>query len=253
MTATAELVHVPRWKLPEFGLRLRNMPARCGRPRPRVRHACKAKPMWGITACWHHASDAERLLSKDLEQRYGHGEVQRPPLDAAWRTSPYPACWSWPVSAEIRELAVVGEPMMFDWQACRCAVCGCSKARLFEDHDHDTGWVRGWLCQSCNLREPGAVPGHPHPVDRRLVRYRRWNPARILGLWERYHSPFRGRDFGRLGGYQTTRPHPVDSNAVVLIEDYLYDLWSHNSPIDRLSRDYERAVRDLDSAPPAVS
>lgn len=205
--------------------------------------------MFGIGACYAHATDAERLLSttrlqEHCEQMFGRGKPSG--LDPEFRISPYPACWSWSVSYDIRVRLAAGElGMLFDWQELRCAVCGGSKSRLVEDHDHDTGWVRGWLCQSCNLREPGAVPGDPHPIDRRLVRYRRWNPARILGVWERYLHPFTGSDFGRLGGYQTTRPHPVAATGRVLIEDYLYHLRSPNSPADIADELFEEELLAL--------
>jgi hypothetical protein len=31
-----------------------------------------------------------------------------------------------------------------------CEVCGTPASPLHLDHDHKTGLVRGWLCQSCN-------------------------------------------------------------------------------------------------------
>lgn len=44
---------------------------------------------------------------------------------------------------------------MFDEQGGCCAVCGKhqteTKKRLFVDHDHKTGLVRGLLCQKCNM------------------------------------------------------------------------------------------------------
>lgn len=43
------------------------------------------------------------------------------------------------------------------WQDGRCALCGF-RDRLVEDHDHDTGLVRGMLCQSCNTTE--GFSGH---------------------------------------------------------------------------------------------
>jgi len=59
----------------------------------------------------------------------------------------------------------------------RCAVCGVRDAHV-EDHDHETGLTRGFLCSHCNSKEPGGIAG---PVDR-FDRYRAMNPASILGL-----------------------------------------------------------------------
>lgn len=32
-----------------------------------------------------------------------------------------------------------------------CEICGKSGETLHFDHDHITGWFRGWLCLRCNL------------------------------------------------------------------------------------------------------
>jgi hypothetical protein len=43
---------------------------------------------------------------------------------------------------------------MFDRQDGKCAICGTTepggKGTFHTDHDHDTGVVRGLLCQTCN-------------------------------------------------------------------------------------------------------
>jgi hypothetical protein len=67
------------------------------------------------------------------------------------------------------------------WQGGECAVCGQPNAHTL-DHDHETGLVRGWLCQSCNWQEPGGAD--------RFLRYRVTNPASMLGLQIRYVGPF---------------------------------------------------------------
>jgi hypothetical protein len=63
-------------------------------------------------------------------------------------------------------------------QGGRCAVCGAD-GPLQADHDHDTGLLRGMLCQPCNNREGRA------DADPRLDAYRDSPPtAGLLWLWE---------------------------------------------------------------------
>lgn len=71
----------------------------------------------------------------------------------------------------------------------RCGLCADTGVALVEDHDHRTGWVRGLLCRSCNLLEPG---------DERAPwrRYRAMPPAAIVGAWVRYSSYRAGQDWG---------------------------------------------------------
>jgi Recombination endonuclease VII len=92
-----------------------------------------------------------------------------------------PACWSWPPPVDSD-----GESprkAMDNWQAGRCATCGHVR-HLVEDHDHETGLVRGWLCRRCNTAE-GL-----NPYSGRLWReYRERNPASICGVSERYWNP----------------------------------------------------------------
>ena len=72
------------------------------------------------------------------------------------------------------------------WQGGRCAICGKGKD-LVCDHDHETGLVRGWLCQSCNTME-----GTSREPDTIFARYRERPPAVILGLTIRYLHPVTG-------------------------------------------------------------
>lgn len=96
-----------------------------------------------------------------------------------------PACWSWePVAPdEIGDEHAVRRAFR-EWHADRCAVCGFRDARLVDDHDHDTGLIRGLLCRSCNGKEP-----HDNGL---FQRYRQRPPARILGIRLRYFSPWHG-------------------------------------------------------------
>jgi hypothetical protein len=92
-----------------------------------------------------------------------------------------PVCWSWEM--------VISEgdddrSVFRAWHAGRCAVCGYCDVRLVDDHDHDTGLIRGMLCRSCNRREP-----HDNGLFRK---YRERPPAQILGIHLRYWDPFHG-------------------------------------------------------------
>lgn len=116
-----------------------------------------------------------------------------------------PACWSWPAPTEadwdrIREgiraryeeasdlLLENGTFMVLHWQRERCAVCGRVDS-LVEDHDHETGLFRGFLCRSCNIRE-GRNPGDGYRVWRE---YRERNPASICSVQERYWETWNNR------------------------------------------------------------
>lgn len=104
-----------------------------------------------------------------------------------------PACWSWsstPAEGDDARSAFQA------WHAGRCAVCGYRDGRLVEDHDHDTGLVRGLLCRSCNGREP-----HDDGLFRK---YRERSPVQILGIQLRYYDPWRG----------WAQPRAIDSNRL---------------------------------------
>ena len=84
-----------------------------------------------------------------------------------------PACWSWPVTAADHEQAFLAElgghptregkrladALMTSWHAGRCAVCGSTRYPLVNDHDHDTGYLRGRLCERCNQRRRAGTGG----------------------------------------------------------------------------------------------
>lgn len=51
----------------------------------------------------------------------------------------------------------------------RCAGCGDGSSRLYVDHDHATGVVRGWLCLHCN-----TGIGHARESVARLASWSRY-------------------------------------------------------------------------------
>jgi hypothetical protein len=81
--------------------------------------------------------------------------------------------WPAPIKGERSRYAA-----MFDWQAGRCAICG-DEARLILDHCHVLHKTRGYLCQSCNVRE-GKTPNVEPFVAWRLGD----NPATAYGWTE---------------------------------------------------------------------
>ena len=40
---------------------------------------------------------------------------------------------------------------LLEMQGGGCAICGNNKKKLVVDHDHQSGRIRGLLCQSCNI------------------------------------------------------------------------------------------------------
>lgn len=70
---------------------------------------------------------------------------------------------------------------MLEAQGGGCAVCGkqCSvKNYLSVDHNHETGEIRGLLCQMCNLAL-GYIEEDPARVDDLLAYLRRWSPSPV--------------------------------------------------------------------------
>jgi hypothetical protein len=133
-------------------------------------------------------------------------EARKRADEAAWLAYLYadPICWGWPALADSGSLTspqggditgdlsattlnwVMDDPefwagrVLRRWQDGRCAICG-HRRKLVEDHDHATGMVRGYLCNSCNIqegvyREQGTLFG----------KYRERHPTKMLGLTIRY-------------------------------------------------------------------
>jgi len=98
-----------------------------------------------------------------------------------------PACWAWPDPdrALLREAGSDTDEqwaLMRDWHEGRCAICGKTPRRLVEDHCHDSGLTRGFLCDQCNIRE-----GYRFRSEYSM--YRECDPAVILGFRIPYIDP----------------------------------------------------------------
>jgi hypothetical protein len=79
-------------------------------------------------------------------------------------------------------------------------MCGLPHPALVQDHDHETGLIRGWLCGSCNVRE-GIWPAG----DNLFGRYRLRPPTTILGLTLRYLNEYTGEWAGERPAVDRTR------------------------------------------------
>lgn len=89
-----------------------------------------------------------------------------------------PACWGWilppPSDRDARW-------RLNSWNFGMCAMCEVTNSMepIYEDHDHGSSLIRGYLCNKCNLLEGN---GHLHPE---------WgvkNPATLLGVKVRFRD-----------------------------------------------------------------
>lgn len=123
--------------------------------------------------------------------------IRQSPRAERWEE---PACWTWDVPAA----ADYPNPLvsLFQWHAGRCAVCGDHVRVILEDHDHETGLTRGWLCRPCNQAE--AIQAGVYSL------YRERHPALILGVTVRYANQ---RKWGNL---KPPAPWRADSSVLYM-------------------------------------
>jgi integrase len=98
-----------------------------------------------------------------------------------------PACWNWPAPVVYPDQD--DHDALVDWHGGRCAICDGAAGDVL-DHDHHTGFVRGWLCKSCNVTEGRSD-------EEVFVKYRERNPATILGVEMIYSGRMRYEDSGK--------------------------------------------------------
>jgi hypothetical protein len=169
--------------------------ALCGRPtvkkRPcRMQRVIISQARFGVSSpCHFGVSCARHMTTEELAAYRQAIEANAIPWNKIQPDSNYvplrdrdPACWSW---------EVISTDDLCEFCDGRCGICGATPAQLVMDHDHATGLERGMLCRSCNTRE-----GFASNEESVWTRYRVRNPATILGVEERYWSPFTGEDIG---------------------------------------------------------
>lgn len=121
-----------------------------------------------------------------------------------------PACATWPAPAvgvylegELLEDPRPDEYMRY-WQANRCGFCGAKSIPLHRDHDHVTGFMRGYLCVRCNTME----------TDQFGREWRYWvqgyNTAEILGVQELFRSSNWGQPVIKELAWERARSAGVD-------------------------------------------
>jgi Recombination endonuclease VII len=144
-------------------------------------------------ACGAHITSAEKAA---YEARLADA---RRIACAYWVNDSTPACWSWPVLNSDRSAmhqAITGSDdalhqtfcaydVLWEWQQHRCALCRAATADMVMDHDHETGYIRGWLCRRCNTEEGVGW-------SERIGKYRKQNPASLFGIDVWYHSEITG-------------------------------------------------------------
>lgn len=152
--------------------------------------------------------------------RWTHRPLDRPACHTGWEAIPIAETW---------QTAITASPVvaMAVWQADRCALCGGwnQVADLVLDHCHANGMARGFLCRSCNAREPHAgrtALVSPHQTEA-FAAYRKHPPAQILGLSIVYADCARWRNEYRV--YETKQR----SEIARLIDVKEHEITNHHN------------------------
>lgn len=186
----------------------------CGRPIKKSGLPClRSNDEYLPEACYSHLTREERVERNRLAAT---ARAEREARYAALE----PNCWLWtvPTDMELREQFLERfaqdpggvRPLLAgyledreslawfafkNWHNERCALCGVRPSPLVRDHDHRTGLIRGYLCQSCNIAE-GM---HRGEAEGPYAKYRARNPATMMGLSMTYTDGW---------GYEVRDPSP---------------------------------------------
>jgi Recombination endonuclease VII len=161
----------------------------CGRPTKRGK-PCRQLVLGGGPCHRHRTSDEPRKAGRVSLAWFaappGFSAANDEEAGRAYRNRD-PACWSWPAPQTCTFKDEESAVLFLHWWNRECAVCGLGD-ELVEDHDHQTGLIRGRLCRSCN-----SLEGHASDSYGVFRKYRERPPAVILGIRAQYWSPWTGQ------------------------------------------------------------
>ena len=143
------------------------------------RERARANERAASLARYHANPEKARAKGRaDMAAAYERGWRQGPrSLRAAWLK------WRYGITPEQWQ-------EMFDAQGGLCGICHGpqqGKRRLGLDHNHETGKVRGLLCDRCNLLVGKVETGQPVKADRGLIE--EWIARSGIGTGSKYTSP----------------------------------------------------------------